>query len=100
MRVADELAAGCDEVARQLDEMRGALTEHGFMEYLPLRFARAGKEDRFAQMAAAGVPQIGFGLGAITRIDGAESVNTRDLARYCAAEGDFAKITEEVRKTR
>ena len=51
-------------------------------------------------MAAAGVPQIGFGLGAITRIDGAESVNTRDLARYCAAEGDFAKITEEVRKTR
>ena len=67
---------------------------------LPLRFARAGKEDRFAQMAAAGVPQIGFGLGAITRIDGAESVNTRDLARYCAAEGDFAKITEEVRKTR
>lgn len=100
VRVADELAAGCDEVARQLDEMRGALTEHGFMEYLPLRFARAGKEDRFAQMAAAGVPQIGFGLGAITRIDGAESVNTRDLARYCAAEGDFAKITEEVRKTR
>ena len=86
--------------SRQLDEMRGALTEHGFMEYLPLRFARAGKEDRFAQMAAAGVPQIGFGLGAITRIDGAESVNTRDLARYCAAEGDFAKITEEVRKTR
>ena len=54
--MADELAAGCDEVARQLDEMRGALTEHGFMEYLPLRFARAGKEDRFAQMAAAGVP--------------------------------------------
>ena len=100
VRVADELAAGCDEVARQLDEMRGALTEHGFMEYLPLRFARAGKEDRFAQMAAAGVPQIGFGLGAITRIDGAESGNTRDLARYCAAEGDFAKITEEVRKTR
>lgn len=100
VRVADELATGCDEVARQLDEMRGALTEHGFMEYLPLRFARAGKEDRFAQMAAAGVPQIGFGLGAITRIDGAESVNTRDLARYCAAEGDFAKITEEVRKTR
>ena len=87
-------------LADELDEMRGALTEHGFMEYLPLRFARAGKEDRFAQMAAAGVPQIGFGLGAITRIDGAESVNTRDLARYCAAEGDFAKITEEVRKTR
>ena len=87
-------------MAGQRDAMGGALTGHGSMEDLALRFARAGKEDRFAQMAAAGVPQIGFGLGAITRIDGAESVNTRDLARYCAAEGDFAKITEEVRKTR
>ena len=52
------------------------------------------------RVVAHALEQIGFGLGAITRIDGAESVNTRDLARYCAAEGDFAKITEEVRKTR
>ena len=77
--------------------MRDALTEHGFAEYLPLRFARAGHEDAFAVRTAAGAPQIGFGLGAVTRLDGAESVNTRDLARYVAASADFAAITDEVR---
>ncbi len=48
--------------------------------------------------ALPSAPQVGFGLGAVTRLDGVESVNTRDLARYRAAKGDFAKITEDVRK--
>lgn len=97
-RVAPELEAEPEELARQLGEMRNALVERGFVEYLPLRFARAGKEDRFAQLSAEGVPQVGFGLGAVTRLDGVESVNTRDLDRYCTAKGDFAQITEDVRK--
>ena len=97
VQVADAQAAAPEETARQLDDMRDALTEHGFAEYLPLRFARAGHEDAFAVRAAAGAPQIGFGLGAVTRLDGAESVNTHDLARYVAASADFAAITDEVR---
>lgn len=98
VQVVSEMAAEPEEVARQLGEMRDALVSHGFAEYLPLRFARAGKEDRYAQLAEAGASQIGFGLGAVTRLDGVESVNTRDLERYCAASADFAKITEDVRR--
>lgn len=87
-----------DESAdRQLDEARDVLTGHGFVEYLPLRFARPGKEDRFALMKSAGAPQVGFGLGAVTRLDGVESENTHDLARYCTSSHDFAAITEHVR---
>lgn len=88
---ADESADG------QLEEARDVLVGHGFVEYLPLRFARCGKEDRFSLMKSTGALQIGFGLGAVTRMDGVESENTRDLARYCASSHDFAAITEHVR---
>ena len=97
VRVADALVAPPDEVARQVDEMRDVFADEGFAEYAPLRFARGGGVDRFARMAETGVPQIGFGLGALTRLDGAESVNTRDLDRYCAASADFSAITDDVR---
>lgn len=96
-QVASELVASPEEVARQLDGMRDALAGRGFVEYLPLRFAREGKRDRLALLEEAGAPCIGFGLGAVTRIDGVESANTQDLERYCAASGDFSAITAKVR---
>ena len=97
VRCAEQLAAGEDEVARQLSEMREVLTGAGYAEYLPLRFARSGKEDRFAILRQAGVDQIGFGLAALTRLDGVESVNTGDFERYCSSSADFAAITADVR---
>ena len=86
-----------EEAALQLAEMREVLLEHGFAEYLPLRVARPGKEDRFSLELAAGRPLVGFGLGAVTRFDGAESANTRDLATYCEHSDDFSVITANAR---
>ena len=39
---------------------------------------------------------LGFGAGAVTRLEGVESVNTNDFERYCARSADFAAITESV----
>lgn len=95
---AGELAAAEDETEAQLTEMRDVFAEYGFGEYRPLRFARPGKEDRFTLLQAAGVEQIGFGLGAVTRLDGVKSMNTRDLALYCERSADFTAITAEVQQ--
>ena len=73
------------------------LEEAGFHEYLPRRCARPGEEDRFATQEAAGTACIGFGLGAKTRLDGAVSTTTDDLALYCAASADYAAITADVK---
>lgn len=90
-------ACGADEAARQRCAMAEALESQGFAEYLPGRFARPGEEDRFAMMDAAGAPRLGFGLGALTRLDGAESRTTTDFERYVAHSGNFALITEKAR---
>ena len=95
--VGNRLAAETpEEREAQRAAMADALVDRGLIEYLPNQFARPGEEDRFALMDAAGCPRIGFGAGALTRIDGAISRNTADFERYCAHADDFALITDLV----
>ena len=82
----------------QLREAAEILTEHGYHEYLPCRWAKEGCEDHFWTGAAEGKPVLSFGLGAKTCIDGAESVNTSDLDRYLNGSGDFTRITEKAER--
>lgn len=96
-RCAGEKAVDDDTADKQLETMREVLLEAGMREYLPLHFAREGKEDTFDILCARGTDCIGFGLGALTRLDGAESENTHDFERYCQNSHDFAAITEQVR---
>lgn len=87
-------AEGC---TAQLAEASEILTEAGYHEYLPQRWAKEGCEDRFWSGAAAGKPVLAFGLGAVTAIDGARSKNTDDLELYLAHSGDYTQITEETK---
>ena len=86
--------AGC---AQQLAEAAELLSEAGFHEYLPGRWAKEGSEDRFWTEAAAGNPVLAFGLGAYTCIDGAVSRNTTDLDLYLNHSDDYAAITAEAK---
>ena len=81
--------------AAQLQEAAELLTEAGYHEYLPRRWAKEGCEDRFWSGASSGMPVLAFGLGATTCIDGAVSRNTTDLERYLNYSGDYTAITEE-----
>jgi coproporphyrinogen III oxidase-like Fe-S oxidoreductase len=83
----------CAEQRAQAREVFGA---EGFVEYLPLRFARPGKEDRYLIGREAGGETLSFGLGAQTCIEGARSTNTSDLEVYLAGSDDFSKITVAV----
>lgn len=94
--VGPALAADASACEDQQRAMTDALEDHGFIEYLPGLFARPGAEDRFALMDAADFPRIGFGAGALTRIDGVISRNTADFERYCTHAADYALITEHV----
>ena len=87
-----------EECAVQLREAAEILTEHGYREYLPCRWAKEGCEDQFWIGATGGKPVLAFGLGARTHIDGAESVNTTDLDRYLNGSGDFIRITEKAER--
>ena len=84
------------ESAAQLAEAAELLTKAGYHEYLPQRWAKEGVEDLFWTKAAAGMPVLAFGLGAVTAIDGAISRNTTDLERYLNYSGDYEAITETV----
>lgn len=75
---------------------REILEAAGLHEYLPLRFARPGCEDRFFQAREAGSDVLGFGLGARTRFDGALSTNTSDMETYLEHSRDFTQITASV----
>jgi len=79
----------------QLAEAAELLTAAGYHEYLPQRWAKEGCEDLFWTKAAAGTPVLGFGLGAMTCIDGAFSRNTEELQLYLDHSGDYQAITAE-----
>lgn len=91
---AGGVAAASDEQANaQLEQARDALAANGFMEYAPLRFARAGEADPYWSALQAGTDVLGFGLGARTAFDGAVSVNTTDWDTYLRHSDDFSLIT-------
>ena len=95
-RCAGEDAMAEEDAREQLAEAAGILTEHGFTEYLPGRGAKEGCEDRFWVEEARGTDVLAFGLGAVTRFDGAVSTNTSDLGTYLAYSGEYGRITESV----
>lgn len=98
-RCAGEDAMEEEAVCKQLSEASEILTEHGFTEYLPGRWAKEGCEDRFWTEAARGTDVLAFGLGAVTCFDGAVSTNTADLETYLAYSGEYSRITESIRRT-
>ena len=77
----------------QLDEAAQLLTEAGFVQYLPRRWAKPGCEDKFWQGAANGMDVLAFGLSAYTRLDGMITTNTSDLNTYLAHSADYEQIT-------
>jgi oxygen-independent coproporphyrinogen-3 oxidase len=79
-----------------LTDARALLSEHGLSEYLPLCFSRNGCYDHFGQLDACGAPKIGFGLGAVSRIDDIVSVNTSDLALYLDHSADSRRVIASV----
>lgn len=83
--------------AAQLAEAAEILTEHGFREYLPGRWAKPGSEDRFFRGAAQGMDVLAFGLGAKTRFGGAITTNTSDVQTYIRCSGEYDVITVEAK---
>lgn len=99
--LADDVTQRCagadmlDDAAAQaqLDEAAQLLTEAGFVQYLPRRWAKPGCEDKFWQGAANGMDVLAFGLSAYTRLDGMITTNTSDLNTYLAHSADYEQIT-------
>ena len=87
-----------DETAAQEAQAREVFGAAGFVEYLPMRFARPGHEDRFLASYAAGADVLAFGLGAETRFGGIVSTNTSDFDAYANHSTDYTKITVATRK--
>lgn len=81
------------EAQAQLDEAAQLLTEAGFVQYLPRRWAKPGCEDKFWQGVANGMDVLAFGLSAYTRLDGMITTNTSDLNTYLAHSADYEQIT-------
>lgn len=87
-----------DETAAQEAQAREVFGAAGFVEYLPMLFARPGHEDRFLASYAAGADVLAFGLGAETRFGGVVSTNTSDFDTYANLSTDYTKITVATKK--
>lgn len=96
-RWTGEGAAKPDEAELQLDMARDVLFEAGFGEYAPLFFALPGHEDPCIAAEAEGEDVLSFGVGAKTRIDGVESVNTSDVDLYISHSDDYSRITADIK---
>lgn len=95
-RCAGKDAMEKEAVQKQLAEASEILSEHGFTEYLPGRWAKEGCEDRFWTEEARGTEVLAFGLGAVTCFDGAVSTNTSDWETYLAYSGEYGRITQSI----
>ncbi len=86
-----------EESEEQLFMAREILAKYGFEEYASLCFARENLADPcIVAMENLEDEILGFGVGAMTRFDGVESVNTGDYETYMEFSYDFARITERV----
>lgn len=81
-----------ETAAKRVQEAREILTENGFREYLPLRFAKEGHEDQYSINRAAGMEHIAFGMGAVSCFDGVRSTNTMDMKTYFLHSDDYEQI--------
>ena len=71
--------------------------QEGYLPGSPGRFALPGWESTYHRLMAEGIASLGFGLGAVTRTDGAEAVNISDLSSYIRYAPDPTKIIATVR---
>lgn len=78
-----------------LSEAKGFLQNAEMREYLPLRFAAAGRESRFERACASGADVLGFGCFARSSFRGMRFENTEFVDVYIAHSPDFDKITAE-----
>lgn len=80
------------------------LAEQGFIKVETeardgrLVYALPGKVSRYHQLLKEGTMLLGFGSGAVTRMDGIIAKNTGDLIRYIHYSPDPVKIVETVRE--
>lgn len=82
--------AGEDERAELLEAGRERLAEAGMGEYAPGRFCLPGREDSYTRLYAEGCEMLGCGLGARSRFEDMELLNTSDFAAYVGAPRDPA----------
>ena len=62
----------------------------------PLSFAREGHHSLFRSQEQKGCAQLGFGLSAVTTMDGIRATNTGSLDLYLRASDDPTKVVREV----
>lgn len=84
------------QVAEQLATVRDLVCGAGFVEYLPLRFAKPGCEDRFSLERSRGTEVMAFGMGAKSSFAGTETLATMDLDLYCAESAHPERILKVV----
>lgn len=80
-----------------LEAGREHLAEAGLGEYAPGRFCLPGREDAYTELYAGGCALLGAGLGARSRFEDMELVNTGDFAAYVGAPADPAATVAESR---
>ena len=61
-----------------------------FSQYTPQHFARYGYDSRLNRLKYSNQPRLGFGVDAVSRIDGMITRNTQDVAAYVQTKGDPA----------
>jgi oxygen-independent coproporphyrinogen-3 oxidase len=64
------------------------ITQTSITPYTPLHFARPGYESWLIKTRYAAQPRLGFGAGAVSKIEGMITYNTADPAAYIQAGGD------------
>ena len=68
------------------------LESHGFQAYTPLHFTRPGYASRWNKLVHSNQPRLGFGVGAVSKIDGMISQVTADVQKYLAAGSDPSEL--------
>lgn len=87
------------EEQRSLYETAAALlTERGFAEYAPGRFARGAGASAYVEALAEGADVAAVGLGSVSCVDGMVWRTTDDFKEYCAASDDPERVVVDAGK--
>ena len=70
------------------------LSDNGYKNYAQGQFAKEGWE----LSCFKNIEHLGFGLGAVSRIDGYETVSTTDMEKYCHNSENMEVIIESVKE--
>lgn len=74
---------------QEAGKMIGSL---GFQQYTAVHFARPHLASRWNKLVYSNQPRLGFGIGAVSAVDGLLIQNTEDVEAYMEAEGDPEKV--------